>query len=110
VNHFEFHSQLTEKSKLFKNLTEFAIKMKENVFDYIPLTFFVEIDIGKPKFYAKAMVPFFNSFYALEDNKKKVIKYFLKAEEFNLASGAGSTNLGGTDAAETGNGEDPYDE
>jgi hypothetical protein len=46
VNHFECHSQLTEKSKLFKNLTDFAIKHKENVFDYMPLTFYVEIDIS----------------------------------------------------------------
>jgi hypothetical protein len=30
--------------------------MKENVFDYIPLTFFVEIDIGNTKLYAKAML------------------------------------------------------
>ena len=66
---------------MFKNLTTFAIKMKENVFDYLPLTFFVELDVGNLKFYSKAMLPFFNSFYALEDNKKKVIKYFMKLEE-----------------------------
>jgi tryptophan synthase beta subunit len=29
------------------------------------------------------MLPFFNSFYALEDNKKKVVKYYEKVEEFN---------------------------
>lgn len=45
VNHFEFHAQLTEKSKLFKNLLQYAYKLKENVFDYIPVTFFMEIDI-----------------------------------------------------------------
>ena len=82
VNHFEFHSQITEKSKLFKNITEFSLKVKENVFDYIPLTFYVEIDISNPKLYAKAMFQFFNSFYALEDNKKKVMKYYLKLEEY----------------------------
>jgi hypothetical protein len=31
--------------------------------------------------FAKAMVPFFNSFYALEDNKRKVVKYYEKLEE-----------------------------
>ena len=56
--------------------------MKENVFDYLPLTFFVEIDINNTKLYAKAMLPFFNSFYALEDNKKKVAKYYLKLDEY----------------------------
>lgn len=50
VNHFEFHGHLTEKSKLFKCLTEYATKkLKENVFDYLPLTFFVEIDIMNAK-------------------------------------------------------------
>ena len=58
------------------------MKMKENVFDYIPLTFFVEIDVGTPKLYAKAMIPFFNSFYTLEDNKKKVNKYYKKLEDY----------------------------
>ena len=57
-------------------MTEFALKQKENVFDYMPITFFVEIDISNPKNYAKAMVPFMTSYYTLEDNKKKAIKYF----------------------------------
>ena len=62
-------------------------RLRENVFNYIPLTFFVEIDISKTKMFAKAMVPFFNSFYALEDNKKKVVRYYEKLEE-NLTGGA----------------------
>jgi hypothetical protein len=74
---------LTEKSKLFKNLTDYALtRLRENVFNYLPLTFYVEIDTSKPKLFAKAMVPFYNSFYALEDNKKKVVKYNEKIEEF----------------------------
>jgi len=48
------------------------------VFDYIPLTYFVEIDIGRATSYGKAMLPFMNAFYCLEDNKKKVIKYYGK--------------------------------
>lgn len=92
MNHFEQHSNLTEKSKLFKNLMEYAVtRLKENVFNYVPLTFFVEIDISKTKLFAKAMVPFFNSFYALEDNKKKVVKYYEKLEDFlNGGGGNGS--------------------
>ena len=78
---------LTEKSKLFKNLTDYALtKLRENVFNYIPLTFFVEVDISKTKHFAKAMLPFFNSFYALEDNKKKVLRYYEKVEEYNQGS------------------------
>jgi hypothetical protein len=30
------------------------------------------------------MLPFFNSFYALEDNKKKVVKYYEKVDEHNV--------------------------
>ncbi|CDW81438.1 tubulin-tyrosine ligase family protein [Stylonychia lemnae] len=102
VNHFEFHSHLTEKSKLFKNLTQYSIKLKENVFDYIPLTYFVEIDIGNPKYYAKAIMPFMNSFYALEDIKKKTIKYYLKIEEMRGDDQNQTTQDAGS--------EDPYDE
>lgn len=51
------------------------------MFDYIPLTFFIEIDIANPKLYAKAMVPIMNAFYALDDIKKKTIKYYIKVEE-----------------------------
>lgn len=29
------------------------------------------------------MLPFMNAFYALEDIKKKTIKYYVKLEEFN---------------------------
>jgi len=54
-------------------MTDFALKLKENVFDYIPLTFFVEIDIGNPKFYAKAMLHFFNAFYSLEDKNNNPV-------------------------------------
>lgn len=52
------------------------------MFDYIPLTFFVEIDISNPKNYSKSMLPFMNAFYALEDIKKKTLKYYVKLEEF----------------------------
>jgi hypothetical protein len=65
-------------------LTDYALtRLRENVFNYIPLTFFVEVDISKTKHFAKAMLPFFNSFYALEDNKKKVVKYYEKLDEYN---------------------------
>lgn len=47
----------------------------------MPLTFFIEVDISKTKLFAKAMQPFFNAFYALEDNKKKVDKWYDKLEE-----------------------------
>jgi hypothetical protein len=116
VNHFEFHSHLTEKSKLFKSLSDYAIqKLKENVFDYIPLTFFVEIDISKTKVFAKAMLPFFNSFYALEDNKKKVTRYFEKVDEFTHGIVPSTKSVSalpapGEDSNKQGDGGNPCDE
>lgn len=53
----------------------------------MPLTFFVEIDMNKTKVMAKAMLPYFNAFYALEDNKKKVMKYYEKLQEYNGSNG-----------------------
>ena len=72
-------------------MTEFAVKKKENIFDYVPVTFFVEIDTSNPKMYSKAMLPFMNSYYALEDIKKKVIKYYIKIEEYNALHAADSS-------------------
>lgn len=50
VNHFEGHSSLTEKSKLFKNVCYYCSeKLNENAFDFLPLTYFVECDMQKQK-------------------------------------------------------------
>lgn len=64
------------------------------MFNYIPLTFLVEIDVSKTTMFAKAMVPFFNSFYALEDNKKKVSRYFEKLAGLDLPRGSISKSTG----------------
>jgi hypothetical protein len=44
VNHFEFHQEITTKDLLFKNLKAYAELNKINVFDYLPLTFLVDVD------------------------------------------------------------------
>ena len=77
---------MSEKSKLFKNLCVYALKLKESPFDYIPLTFFIEADLNNQKQFTKLMMPFMNSYYSLEDNKKKATKYFMKLEEFMVKS------------------------
>ena len=46
-------------------------KLHENVFDYLPLTYFVECDISKQKQFSKSMVEFMNAYYALDDIKKR---------------------------------------
>lgn len=97
-------------------MTDYAVtKLKENVFNYIPLTFFVEIDISKTKVFAKAMLPFFNSFYALEDNKKKVTRYCEKVEDFLNGGTVPTKSMGAlpgivSDDVKGGSGENPMDE
>lgn len=46
-----------------------------------------------------------NSFYALEDIKKKAIKYYLKIDEMKATMGADEPNSSNLD-----NSEDPFDE
>ena len=47
VNHLEKHGNLSEKSKLFLNMLEYAQKKGENVFDFMPLTYFVSVEVSK---------------------------------------------------------------
>jgi len=44
VNHFEYHAEVTTKDGLFKNMLSYAQSHKLNVFDYVPLTFTVDLD------------------------------------------------------------------
>ena len=44
VNHFEFHEEITTKNLLFKNLLDHSQKTKINVFDYVPLTFILNLN------------------------------------------------------------------
>jgi hypothetical protein len=55
-------------------------KLNENVFDYMPLTFFVECDLSKQRQYSKNMVQFMNAYYALDDIKKRTKRYFNKMD------------------------------
>lgn len=44
VNHFEFHPEITTKDLLFRNLLAYSELNKINIFDFIPLTFVVDVD------------------------------------------------------------------
>ena len=55
-------------------------KLNENVFDFLPLTFFVECDPQKQKQFSKGMVEFMNAFYALDDIKKRTKKFYAKLD------------------------------
>ena len=52
-------------------------KLNENVFDYLPLTFFVEVDRNRN---SREMVKYMNAFYALDDVKKRTRRYYDKRD------------------------------
>ena len=44
VNHFEFHHEINTKDLLLRNLMAYAELNKFNIFDYVPLTFVMDMD------------------------------------------------------------------
>ncbi len=52
VNHFEFHSLISNKANLFMNMMQYAETKEENVFKYLPLT--ILFDYNKESFFNKA--------------------------------------------------------
>jgi hypothetical protein len=44
VNHFENHSVFTTKDQMFRNLFSHCEAKKINTFEYVPLTFLLEVD------------------------------------------------------------------
>ena len=73
VNHFEFHSSLSNKANLFYNMMKYAEQIEENVFKYIPFT--ILLDYNSPNFFMK-MENFQNLFNNIE-------KYIVKYEDIN---------------------------
>ena len=48
VNHFEGHHYVSEKANLFRMLMKYCDSFKENIFDIVPITFYVEVpDLDK---------------------------------------------------------------
>lgn len=43
MNHFEFHQELSNKEMLLKNLTDYCESNKLNVFDYVPVTYVLNV-------------------------------------------------------------------
>ena len=75
VNHFEHHQLLTEKYNLLMVMQRFSDLHKENTFDLMPITFFVEIsDASKESLVTQALTPFSTLWHTLEANKNKLEK------------------------------------
>lgn len=70
VNHMEFHHLLTEKFNLLQQMQKYCDLQKENVFDFLPVTFYIEMpNVQKENAYNSALQPFLQYFQALEENK-----------------------------------------
>ena len=73
VNHFEGHHYVSEKANLFLQLQKYCDLYKENIFDIVPITFFVEVpDLEKTNQYNQAIQPFIQYYTALEENKNRI--------------------------------------
>ena len=56
VNHLEFHQLITEKFNLLHSMQKFCDLNKENVFDFLPVTFYIEMpNFQKESAYNAAM-------------------------------------------------------
>lgn len=54
-------------------MAKYCETVKENIFDYTPITFYVEIqDPTKEQLYTHAMAPFTQFYNALESNKSQI--------------------------------------
>ena len=66
VNHIENHESFTTKDQMFTNLLNHCEARKVNVFDYVPVTFLIEVDSAN---YAFELEKFINYF----DHTEKVL-------------------------------------
>ena len=75
VNHFEAHALLTEKYNLLAVMQKFCDVHKENTFNLMPITFFVEVpDATKESALQQALSPFVQFYQLLEANKAGMAK------------------------------------
>jgi len=73
INHLEYHCELTKKSNLFINLQTFSEINKENVFNYIPITFYIEVNTTSHNVHLSTVLQNFTClFLALESNKEQI--------------------------------------
>lgn len=84
INHVQSHQLVTEKANLFMNMQKQADSMKENVFDFLPITFYIEMpNFQKENAYNQSMQPFIQYFQVLEENKNALRELRIKLAEIN---------------------------
>jgi hypothetical protein len=60
VNHFENHDCITTKDLLFKNMLTYCDSKKLNVFDYVPITFILEVDSNNYVYELEKFITYFS--------------------------------------------------
>lgn len=70
INHLECHKEITSKSRLLSTMRVYFENRKENVFDFTPLSFFVEINTSRPNSKFQSLAEFNTVFNALSSSKK----------------------------------------
>jgi len=69
VNHFEFHTELTNKRKMYNNLLHFCNKYKIDCFDFVPLTIIINNRKDSLEFNFQSFSDIFNGLENLKNNK-----------------------------------------
>lgn len=62
-NHFQYQRQLSHKSRLVKNLINFCQANKMNAYNFIPVSFILDLNTGQEDLALHAFVKFFNRNY-----------------------------------------------
>jgi len=78
TNHLEFHSELSSKSKLFLNLQTYSEINKENVFNFLPITFYIEVTREKLNGQLNNLIHRFSTFHRMLEAKKKFFRFHPK--------------------------------
>lgn len=68
VNHLEYHEEITTKDNLFKNLFIYSESRRCNIFDFVPLTFVLDVD--SESYYAD-LERFVHCYNIIESSKKQ---------------------------------------
>ena len=73
INHFEFHKELTRKDELVTNLKAQLQYECENLFDFTPITFQINIPDGKQPSLEHFFKKFLSLYYVLNQTKEQVL-------------------------------------
>ncbi|CAI2384071.1 unnamed protein product [Moneuplotes crassus] len=72
VNHLEGHPQLSQKRKMFENIRRYCQIIKANCFDFVPLTYCIDVDTSSTNCINGALSEFSAIFNIFEKNKKNI--------------------------------------